>query len=155
MPRKGDWVWVPAVSGPLAAHAAGFERWLLGQGFARSAAGNRLWQFAHLSRWMERELVDPGGLTAERVDEFLTARRAAGYVTWGSVASMRLPLAYLREVGVAPAVAARAPGGRLEELLGGYRRYMACERGLVQSTICRHERVARLFLGSGRSDWSG
>ncbi|MDA8069529.1 MAG: hypothetical protein M0T77_13125 [Actinomycetota bacterium] len=44
----GDWVWVPVVSGPLALYAAGFERWLLEQGFARSAVGNRLWQFAHL-----------------------------------------------------------------------------------------------------------
>jgi integrase/recombinase XerD len=37
--------------------------------------------------------------------------------------------------------------GPLEDLLRDYRDYQARERGLVEHTIYRHERVARLFLG--------
>jgi site-specific recombinase XerD len=147
----GEWVWVPVVWGPLAPHAAGFERWLLEQGFARSAVGNRLWQFAHLSRWMERERLGPGELTVERVERFVAAHRTAGYVTFSSVPSMRLPLAYLREIGAAPLVPVVVADGALDVLLGDYRRYLVRERGLVEHTIYGHQRVARLFL-EGRPD---
>lgn len=152
MPRKSDWVWVPVVSGPLAPHAAGFERWLLEHGFARSAVGNRLWQFAHLSRWMEREGLAPGELTVERVEEFVAAHRSAGFVTFSSVASMRLPVAYLRGIGAAPLVPVVVADGALDVLLGGYRRYMVRERGLVEHTIYGHQRVARLFLEGRPAD---
>jgi len=146
MPRKSDWVWVPVVSGPLAAYAAGLERWLLERGFARSAVGNRLWQFAHVSRWMERERIGPGELTVARIAEFVAAHRSAGFVTFSSAASMRLPLAYLRGIGVAPAAPVVVADGALDVLLDDYRRYLVRERGLVEHTICGHQRVARLFL---------
>jgi site-specific recombinase XerD len=56
-----------------------------------------------------------------------------------------VPLAYLREVGVA-APAGGAAGGPLEGLLDDYHRYLTCERGLAQSTARDYERIARLFL---------
>jgi len=67
----GDWVWVPRVSGPLAPYAEGFERWLLARGFERSSVGNRLWQLARLSGWLEREGLWAGELTPERLEQFL------------------------------------------------------------------------------------
>ena len=51
----GRWVWAPTVSGPLAGHATGFERWLRTRGFSGSAVSHRIWQFDHLSRWLDRE----------------------------------------------------------------------------------------------------
>ncbi len=143
----GGWVWAPRVSGPLASHAAGFERWLLARGFGRSSVGNRLWQLAHLSGWLEREGLFAGELTAERIEQFLAAHRAAGFLTWSCSASMRLPLEYLCEIGVAPVPMASVADGPLEDLLRDYRGYLARERGLVEHTIYRLERVARLFLG--------
>ena len=62
----GRWVWAPAVLGPLAGHATGFERWLRTRGFSGSAVSHRIWQFDHLSRWLDRE-----GL---RVDQLTPAR---------------------------------------------------------------------------------
>jgi site-specific recombinase XerD len=105
----------------------------------------RIWQFDHLSRWLEREGLRPDQLTPARQEQFLAARRAAGYRTWVSARSLRVPLAYLRAVGVA-VPAAEAAGGSLERLIDDYRRYLACERGLASSTRRDYERVARLFL---------
>jgi len=108
---------------------------------------NRVWQFAQLSGWLDREGLTAGQLTPDRIERFVAAHRAAGHVMWGSVASARLPLEYLREVGVAPVPAVLSADGALEWLLGGYREYLGRERGLVEHTINRYERVARLFLG--------
>ena len=38
------WIGTPVVSGPLAEHAAGFERWLAAKGYAPQGAWHRLWQ---------------------------------------------------------------------------------------------------------------
>lgn len=139
------WVWAPTVSGPLAEYATGFERWLRTRGFSGSGVSQRIWQFDHLSRWLEREGLRPDELTPARQEQFLAARRAAGYRTWVSARSLRAPLTYLREVGMA-VPAGGAADGPLERLLDDYRRYLACERGLAPSTSRDYERVARLFL---------
>jgi len=72
----GGWVWAPTVSGPLAEHAAGFERWLRTRGFSGSAVSQRIWQFDHLSCWLERGGLRPDELTLARREQFLAARRA-------------------------------------------------------------------------------
>ena len=86
----------------------GYGSWLAARGYSRWTIAHRLWQLDLLSRWLEREGLAPGELTPERVEEFLAARRAAGYSTWLSVRSTALPLEYLRELGVVPAATARA-----------------------------------------------
>lgn len=139
-------VWAPTVWGPLAEHGAGFERWLRTRRFSGSAVSKRIWQFDHLSRWLEREGLRPDQLTPERQQQFLAVRRTAGYRTWVSARSLRVPLAYLREVGVAPVPADAAADEPLERLLEEYRRYLARERGLAPSTVGDYGRVARLFL---------
>ena len=94
------------VSGPLAPYAAGFERWLVARGLRRRSVAKRVWQLEHLSRWLEQEGLAARELTPERVEQFLAARRAAGYVTWVSSRSVALPLEYLRGLGVVPLAAA-------------------------------------------------
>lgn len=140
------WVGTPAVSGPLAEHAAGFARWLAAEGYSAQGAWPRLWQLDHLSRWLEREQLRPEELTPARLEQFLAARRAAGYLTWVSPRSLRVPLAFLREIGVVPAPAAITTGGPIDELLCEYRRYLEFERGLAPKTVEIFERVARMFL---------
>jgi len=108
---------------------------------------NGVWQLAQLSGWLEREGLAAGQLTPDRIERFVVAHRAAGHVMWGSVASARLPLEYLREIGVEPAPARLPADGALERLLDDYRDYLRRERGLVEHTINGYERVARLFLG--------
>ena len=142
----GGWVGIPAVSGPLAEHASGFERWLAAKGFSAQGAWHRVWQFDHLSRWLEREGLRADQLTPARLERFLAARRAAGYLTWVSPRSLRVPLAFLREIGAVPPLAPVMADGVIDELLCDYRRYLACERGLAPKTVEIFERVARLFL---------
>ena len=145
------WVGLPTVSGPLAEHASGFERWLAGQGFTAQGAWPRVWQFDHISRWLEREGLRAGELTPARLEQFLAARRQAGYVTWVSPRSLRVPLGYLREIGAVPAPPA-VPAGVIDELVCDYHRYLACERGLAPKTVEIFERVARVFLAEHDHD---
>lgn len=144
-----------AVRGPLAAHASGYRVELIARGYSLHAVRLRLWQLDHISRWLDREGLEPRDLTPERVDEFLEERRARGYRSWVSPRSVVLPLGYLRAAGVVPVVLPASPEGPIDELLGGYRRYLGCERGLAQGTIGDYERVARLFLSEVAEDGRG
>jgi integrase/recombinase XerD len=134
------------VRGPLAPWAAGFEAWLLARGFSCWTVGHRMCLLAVLSRWLEREGLTAGDLSEGRAEEFLAARRSAGYVTWVSSRCVALPLAYLREVGAVPPPVAVVVEGPLAGLLEDYREYLVRERGLAPSTIASYERCARLFL---------
>jgi site-specific recombinase XerD len=130
----------------LEPYAVGFARWLADAGFSQSRIEKRLCQLGHLSGWLEVEGLRPDELTAEHQQRFIENRRTAGHRTWLSPRSLRVPLAYLREAGVMPAVSA-APDGPVEQLLADYRRYLTGERGLAAHTIYHHEHVAHLFLG--------
>jgi integrase/recombinase XerD len=141
-------LWVPVGSGPLAPYASGYGWWLADRGYSRWTVSHRLWQLDLLSRWLEREGLSPGELSPERVEAFLAVRRAAGFSTWLSARSTALPLEYLRELGVVPAVTASGvtddPVGRL---LVDYSRYLFDERALTEHTVLvRYVPVARLFL---------
>jgi site-specific recombinase XerD len=151
-------MWVPVASGPLARYAGGYGSWLAARGYSRWTIAHRLWQLELLSRWLEREGLPPGELTPERVQEFLAARRAAGYSTWLSAKSTALPLEHLREVQVVPAVTAPAEvRDPLERVLADYRRYLFDERALAARTVLgSYVPVARLFLeGVMEADGSG
>lgn len=142
----GKPVWSRTAPGPLESYASGYALWLAGQGFSQGMIERRVDQLGHLSHWLAIEGLCPDELNAEYRLRFAEARRAAGYQTWVSPRSLRVPLTYLREVGIVAVPAAVVPEGPVERLLDCYRRYLAGERGLVAHTIENYERVARLFL---------
>jgi integrase/recombinase XerD len=135
------------VRGPLAPWAPGFEHWLLGRGYLPSAVFHRCCLLAVLSLWLERRGLDAWELTEERALLFVAERRAGGLKTWASERSVRVPLEYLREVGVIPAAVEVLDNGPVARVLAGYREYLVLERGLAQSTVEHCLREARLFLG--------
>jgi integrase/recombinase XerD len=153
----GRRMWVPTVSGPLAPFTAGFEAWLLARGYSRWTVRTRLWQLDLLSRWLEREGLPVGGLTAVRAEQFARA----GWSTWVFPASSRVPLAYLREIGVVPPAAPPVVEGPVEELLAEYRRYLLVERGLAEMTVITASGRRGCFWWTGSSRpavrccWSG
>ena len=133
-------------SGPLVAFEAGYVGWLVERGFRPGAVAERLGQFRALSRWLGARGLPVAELDPGRVEEFLDARRAAGYRSYVAASSVRLPLEYLIEIGVAPLVAASTAPSPVDRLLEEYRRYLLLERRLADTTIAGYEGVARVFL---------
>ncbi len=136
------------VIGPLVPYVAGFRGELEAQGYRPTALSDQLRVMAHLSRWSASQGLGEGDLTPNRVEEFLVARRAAGYVLWRSSKGVAPLLGYLRGLGVVPVPEAAAPGTPAEDLLEHYRTYLAQERGLAAGTVASNLHVARLFLAT-------
>ena len=94
-------LWVPRVSGPLAPCVEGYEQWLSARGHPPGLVQTRRWQLGELSLWLERERLTVGELADPLVRErFAAAQRAAGHRSFVSRLSLRVPVAYLREIGL-------------------------------------------------------
>jgi integrase/recombinase XerD len=141
------------LSGPLVGYAVGFRADLEAQGYRRNVVANQLQLFAHVSRWLESKGLGPQHLTGERVAEFLSARRSAGYTLWLSEKGVAPLLTYLRSVGAAPAPEAPVPVASADRVLEEFRFYLVHERGLAPGTVAADVHVARLFLATrGHAD---
>ena len=88
------------MSGPLIAHRRGFTAELRRQGYSPFTVVSVLYLAAHLSRWLERQGLDAGDLTAECVERYLAARRASGQVRRLTPRGLRPLLSYLRGLEV-------------------------------------------------------
>jgi integrase/recombinase XerD len=143
------------VNGPLARYAGGFRTELAAHGYAPSSAAGLLQLMAQLSRWLGEQGMDGHDLRSDVVQEFLQARRAAGYRRWLSPRSLRPLLNHLRALEVGPAVAVDP----LAPVLAAYRAYLVEERGLAASTVRNYLDVARRFVsqvdGSGHAGLRG
>lgn len=134
------------MSGPLAAYRDGFAEELAGQGHTSGSAERQVGLMAHLSRWLESRSFGAGDLTADRVREFLTARRADGRTRELPERGMAPLLGYLRGLGVVPVPTEPVACTAAELLVEDYRRYLVSEQGLAESTVCAYLGTARLFL---------
>jgi integrase/recombinase XerD len=76
------------VSGPLEFYADGFGRRLSDLGYTSIGAVGQLRLMAHVSRWLAGQRLTVVDLDVVRVEEFLAARRAEGYVQWCSSKAM-------------------------------------------------------------------
>ena len=132
------------VSGPLSGWKPGLIGWLAESGFGRQAQINHTRRLALLSGWLERDGLDP-----VVVDEAVIAGRLVEHQREGRGRSLtgrsfRLVLEFLRAHGVvSPPSRALTP---VDVLLGGYRDYLALERGLRPTTITMYTGTARLFV---------
>jgi integrase/recombinase XerD len=146
------------VGGPLGPYSDGFRTELAARGYEPSSAAGQLQVMAHLSRWLVDRGLDEHALTCSVVEEFLRARRVAGYRQWRSARGMAPLLDHLRDVGIAP-VCAPAGDSAVEVPLAAYRAYLIEERGLAASTVRNYVDVARQFVSqscvSGRTDLCG
>lgn len=134
------------VAGPLAPYRDGFEAALAERGYAPSSAAGQLQVMAYVSRWLAERGLSGRDLESAVVEEFLRARRAAGYRQWLSMRGMAPLLGYLRQVGVAaaPAPAVAVTPGQV--LLDAYRVYLVEERGLAAATVRNYLSVAQQFV---------
>lgn len=129
--------------GRLGPFVDGYRAWLLGRGYSRSVVIRSLITLGHLGRWLERNALAVDQLTAEVVRAFLVEYRSdRGRLPGASVWPL---LEYLRAEGAVPPEppAVMAP---VEQLVGDYRAWLACERGLAPVTVRSSEKLARRFL---------
>lgn len=136
------------VIGPLVPYTAGFRAELESQGYRRNAVADQLRLMAHVSRWLASRGLGEGDLAPNRVEEFLVARRAAGYALWCSPKGVAPLLAHLRRLAVVPAPEPAPFRTPVEDLLELYRTYLVEERGLAVGTVASNLHVARLFLAT-------
>lgn len=134
------------IAGPLASFAADFQSALRDAGYTPLSAGTHLRLMAHLSRRLDESHLTAADLTAERVEAYLRARRAAG-CTW---LSSRRGLAPLLDVLGArqalPVDPPPAPGTPTDVLLAAFGRYLRSERGLEAATTAAYVACAARFL---------
>jgi integrase/recombinase XerD len=130
--------------GPLAAYAEGFREHLEGRGYAPDSVRWRLRQLAVLDRWLRDHRQAAADLDAACVSGLVATRRTEGRTTLVAVANFSVPVSYLRKIGVVPPEVS-SQSDPVVQILERYRRYLACERGLVQSSISVNVRVAESF----------
>jgi integrase/recombinase XerD len=134
------------VTGPLARYAPGFVAELVEAGYRPNAAAVQLRLLAHLSRWLEREGIDPGELREPEIERFRRedlARVRSLRIAGGLVAL----LAYLRGLGVVAATDEPALSN-VERLLERYREYLLVERGVTAATARGYIDCVRPFVSS-------
>jgi integrase/recombinase XerD len=132
-------------TGPLVGHAAGFRAMLEAAGY-RHGGVDQLRVMAHVSRWLTAEGLAVGDLTPDRVEQFLVARREAGYTLWLSSKGVAPLMGYLRSVGAVPPPAPIVAATPAERCLSAFRTYLIEERGLSEGTVAADVHVAGLFL---------
>ena len=101
---------------------------------------------AHLSRWLHEHHLRPQELTARRIEQYLRARRRAGYTAWLSKKGLAPLLGYLRGLQVVPVPPPRVARTARDRLLARYADYLQRERRLVRPSILAHLQVADRFL---------
>lgn len=130
------------VRGPLAGWAPDLIGWLAAAGFGRQGQINHTRRLALLSRWLERDGVDPVVVDEARIAAWLASGQREGLTRPLTVRSFRRVLEFLRAAAVVPAPAP----ARVDLLLAGYRAYLVVERGLRPATITTYLVEARLFM---------
>lgn len=140
------------VSGPLAPFVAAYVSKLEGRGYTPLTTVNALRMMALMSRWLEGSGLTVADLNSTRVDQFVEARRAAGYTLSCSGRSLVSLVEMLVEAGVVPVPvepAAPASSG-IDVLLDSFRCYLLKERALADSTAAAYvSRAGRFLAGIG------
>ena len=116
-------------------HVAGFEAWLLEQGYTPGTVRGELKVVGRLGLWMAVEDVEVSQLTAVVIDEFRSARRDSGCRCVRSARSFGPFLGYL----VSIALVRETPPlpSPVEVLVAEYRSWLVVERGLAATTATR------------------
>ena len=136
-----------AVTGPLAAYAAGFCAELGRQGYAAQPASELAQLMAHVSRWLDGQGLMPEELTEEVADRFLADRRGK-YRKFRTRRGLAPVLRYLRRIGVVPPAepVVQDISADVALLVEEYRRFLVTERGLAEVSIRRYLPAVRVFL---------
>jgi site-specific recombinase XerD len=134
------------VAGPLAPFAEAFKAELEAAGYTPLTTVNEMRVAASLSRWLEEEALSASDLSRERIEKYINARRAAGYVSHPSRRALGSLLGVLEAAGVVRPALPAGPTTGAEALLASFRTYLFDERGLSSSTTGAYVSRARRFM---------
>jgi site-specific recombinase XerD len=140
--------------GPLAALVDGYRRCLERRGFSSRSVRGYVLVVGQLDRWLTAERLTAAELTRSRAEQFLAARRAAGWRRVPTIRVLAPLLGYLQDQNVLPCERPLAVTA-VEELLARYGHYLDRDRGLAPLTVLRYQRMARRFLNSRASRTGG
>lgn len=139
--------WRARFSGPLVPYVDGLRAELATLAYAPSTVTAHLALWAQLSCWLERRGLDTSGLTASRIEEFLTERRRTHRYLY-TIRALSPGLEFLRRVGAIPGVDAVAEEeeSEVEAIERQFRTYLLVERGLAEVSVETYVVRARPFL---------
>ena len=130
--------------GSLGPYVEGYSAWLARRGHTALTARNMLKEFGQVGRWLAVKHIEVQQLSEQQLARFLADQRRAGCRKLPGLRGLRVPLAYLREVGaVAPPP---SPCTEIDVLLEQYRQWLVVDRGLAPQTVLRYRKTARRFL---------
>jgi integrase/recombinase XerD len=134
------------VPGPLAGYATEFRSALLAAGYTPLSAVNQLRLMVHLSRWLDVRGLTAADLSEHRVEEYLAARREAGYRGLFTRRALAPVLDFLAAQGARPVAELVVSSTPARTLLASFERYLVAERGLAASTVAAYVvRVGRFI----------
>lgn len=144
--------WRTRFRGPIAPYAHGLRETFEKLGYARSTVTSHLALWAQLSQWLADQDLTTYGLSADRVEEFLKARRQAGRRLY-SIKALAPGLEFLREVGAAPGIEIMVEASsEVEVIAEQFRDYLLFERGLAEVSADTYVLRARPFLSDRARD---
>lgn len=130
--------------GSLGPYVEGYLAWLARRGHTALTARNMLKEFGQVGRWLAMKHIEVQQLSDQQLARFLADQRRAGCRRLPGLRGLRVPLAYLREVGaVAPPP---SPRTEIDVLLEQYRQWLVVDRGLAPQTVLRYWKTGRRFL---------
>lgn len=139
---------VVKVTGPLVPFVVGWANELKSRGYADLSVEAHLRLLAHASRWLAAGGLEAEAFTPERIEEFSTDRKAAGYRSLRTVRAVEPLREYLQAQGVLLPPPAHQPANADERLLDRYQDYLVDERSLVERVVAIWARSAARFLAA-------
>jgi site-specific recombinase XerD len=130
--------------GSLGPFVEGYSGWLARRGHTSQTTRNMLKEFGQLGRWMAVKHIRVEQLCEQHLVTFRAYRRRAGYRRIPGVRALRVPLAYLREIGATGPVSPSCTA--IDVLLGEYEQWLVVERDLAAATVLRYLTTADRFL---------
>jgi integrase/recombinase XerD len=145
--ESGAGRFVPFGSERLARHAEGFFEYLLQLGYTPCTASEKRDLLARLDRWLERRGPSAASFDEKTLDVFFQSVGRAGAARRGEVATGRMLLHYLRDLGCVPMPPPAVTGpNAIDEIVQDYRRFLRSERGLAPATLSNYLPVVRALL---------
>jgi site-specific recombinase XerD len=133
-------------AGPLSDHIDRFARRLLDQGYATKTAQGKIRLLADLSRWLERKQLKVKDLDEQRINEYLKFRAIHHAPNRHEQSTFRALLRQLRNDGLIRICAPAVNDSALDRIENSFKRYLAQERGLTQTTVDNYLPIARFIL---------